>query len=91
VAAWIIAAVALIVVGLAVGSALVIGAPFLAIPILVGIAAGWYLYAVVRRSREATSLRRRRDDAGTGGTDFTERDRETLTPTQDSPTGGQDR
>jgi membrane protein implicated in regulation of membrane protease activity len=78
-AAWMIGLVVLILVGLFVGTALNFAAPFLAIPIVLLALVAWYFYAVVRRAREQTSMRSERDAAATGGTEFTERDRETLT------------
>jgi membrane protein implicated in regulation of membrane protease activity len=81
-AAWIVIVIALIVVGLLLGTTLNFVAPFLAIPIVLAVLGVWFVYSVARRRQHATSMRRERDHATTGGTEFTERDRETLTDTR---------
>ena len=67
---------ALLVLGAAVGVATVIGSPFLALPIVAVALAAWAGVEVVRRGRGRKPL----SGEPEGPIEFTERDRETLTP-----------
>jgi hypothetical protein len=78
--------IGLVAAGLVVGTVLVIGAPYLAIPIVLLFFAGWFGYRVVQRGRERTSMRSERERVETPK--FTERDRATMTETRETPTGG---
>ncbi len=69
------------IAGLVLGTTLVIGAPYLALPIVaVGIAIiGWGSFR--RRVRRASDIERVREEAGVEpAVDFDDRDRETLLP-----------
>lgn len=81
---WVAIVVALVALGLIVGTAFAVFPIFVGLPILLLIGIAWFFFAVVRRSREATSMRRHRQ-AAAPRTEFTERDRETLEPSQGAP------
>lgn len=70
---------ALVVVGAAVGIATVAGGALWALPIVFIVAVIWVAALTVRRGRQGRPLRGEPE----GPIEFTERDRETLTPKQD--------
>ena len=71
-----IAGIAL-VLGLLIGAVTVMGAPYLAIPIVLLGIAGYGLLNVMQRGQEATDMRKFREEAQADKTDFTTRDAQT--------------
>ena len=71
-----IAGIAL-VLGLLIGVVTVMGAPYLAIPIVLLGIAGYGFLNVMQRGQEATDMRKFREEAQADKTDFTARDAQT--------------
>jgi uncharacterized membrane protein len=71
------AAIVLIILlaGAIVGGSFAIGAPVLAVPIVIGVLLVWLGLTVLRRAKGPLP-----PDEGDKGVEFTERDKETLTP-----------
>ncbi len=76
-------AISALVIGLVVGSATVIGAPILALPIVLVALLAIGVGQLNRRTHEARSLEEFRRQAAAEKVEFTERDRETTVPARE--------
>jgi hypothetical protein len=70
--------IAAVVIGLVVGTSLVIGAPVFALPVVAIVIVLLGLLEMRRRSGEARSMQGFRDEAKADPVEFTERDKQTL-------------
>ena len=78
-------AIAAVVLGLVIGTSLVMGAPVFALPIVAVVVVVLGVLEMRRRSGETKSMQGFRDEAKAESIEFTERDKQTTVPSADQP------